>query len=100
MKALEYRRLIAALRKHDRRFSVDKGRGKGSHRTVFHPDVGGEKRHYPVPYHGEKTSIPPGILRDLLRRFELPEHVLFGRDERTAKEVDRDRAAGTKGNRE
>ena len=40
---------------------------------LMHPDVQGRKRHYPVPYHGAKTPIAPGMLREIVRVFELPE---------------------------
>ena len=72
MERREYRYIIAALRNHDARFEIHTRRGKGSHRMVFHPDVEGGKRHYPLPYHGSKTSIAPGIQKDLIRIFQLP----------------------------
>lgn len=68
----EYRYIVAALRNHDTRFEIHTRRGKGSHRMVFHPDVEGGKRHYPLPYHGSKTSIAPGMQKDLIRIFQLP----------------------------
>lgn len=70
---MEYRKVIARLKKHDRRFRTYTNRGKGSHRMVAHPDVGGRKRSYPLPYHGAKTEIRPGMLSDLVRMFGLPE---------------------------
>ena len=42
---------------------------------VFHPDTDGEKRHYPLPFHGAKTRIRPGIQRDLIRLFDLPSNI-------------------------
>lgn len=39
---------------------------------VFHPDIGGFKKSYPLPYHGDKTEIRPGMLSDLVRTFDLP----------------------------
>ena len=33
-----------------------------------------------MPYHGNKTEIRPGMLADLVRRFDLPKD--FFRDER------------------
>ncbi|MXY52673.1 MAG: type II toxin-antitoxin system HicA family toxin [Gammaproteobacteria bacterium] len=69
----EYRDVVAILQRHDRRFEVHLKRGKGSHRMLMHPDVQGRKRHYPVPYHGAKTPIAPGMLREIVRVFELPE---------------------------
>lgn len=73
MRAVEYRRLLKRLREFDSRFRVFARRGKGSHRMLYHPDVGGEARHYPLPYHGEKTPIFPGYQKDIIRIFGLPE---------------------------
>ena len=28
---------------------------------IHHPDIGGGKRHYPLPYHGQKTIIHIGL---------------------------------------
>lgn len=39
---------------------------------LCHPDVDGKLRHYPLPYHGNKTLIKVGILKDIIRIFELP----------------------------
>ena len=72
MKIREYRFVVRRLRSHDNRFEIHQRRGKGSHRMVFHPDVRGEKRHYPLPYHGDKTPIQPGMQRDVIRLFDLP----------------------------
>ena len=75
MQWLEYKEVVRRLREHDQRFTVHKKRGKGSHRMVLHPDVDGKKRHCPLPYHGAKTPIAPGIQKDLCRLFELPESI-------------------------
>lgn len=72
MPAREYREVVAALKRHDRQFEVHTRRGRGSHRMIVHPDVDGRMRHYPLPYHGQKTRIAPGMLRDITRVFELP----------------------------
>ena len=42
---------------------------------LVHPDVQGRTRHFPLPYHGAKTRIAPGMLRDIVRVFELPEDI-------------------------
>lgn len=64
------------LRDHDPRFEIFSKRGKGSHRLVYHPDIGGKPQSYPVPYHkGHDVSI--GILKGLIRRFQLPAEI-FG----------------------
>lgn len=74
----EYRYIVGRLRKHDSRFEIHVQRGKGGHRMVFHPDVEGSKRHYPLPYHGSKTRIAPGMQKDLVRIFQLPEDIFDG----------------------
>lgn len=43
---------------------------------IAHENIGGHKRSHPVPYHGDKTRIPHGILRDIVRKFDLPEDFL------------------------
>lgn len=70
MRWREYRQVVAKLREGDKRFSFEPA--KGSHRMVVHPDVEGAKRHYPLPYHGAKTPIAPGMQKDLIRIFQLP----------------------------
>ena len=75
MPQLEYRHIVYKLQEHDNRFEIHDRRGKGSHRMVFHPDVEGCKRHYPLPYHGSKTTIAPGMQKDLIRIFRLPEDI-------------------------
>ena len=75
MPSTEYRAIVATLKKYDRRFQIYKQRGKGSHRMVFHPNVEGHRRHYPLPYHGPKTRIGPGYQKDLIRIFELPSDI-------------------------
>ena len=71
----DYRYIVAKLREQDRRFEIHTRRGKGSHRMVFHPDVEGSKRHYPLPYHGSKTPIARGMQKDLIRIFQLPPNI-------------------------
>ena len=72
----EYREVVARLQKHDARFEIHVRRGRGSHRVIFHPDVDGSKRPHPVPYHGAKTPVAPGMRKDIVRIFQLPEDVL------------------------
>lgn len=64
------------LREHDPRFVVLVNRGKGSHRMIFHPNIEGQKRSFPIPYHRSK-EIQRGLLKALIRRFNLPND-LFG----------------------
>lgn len=73
MKWRDYEHVVGRLREHDKRFEIHVQRGKGSHRMVCHPDVEGNKRQYPLPYHGSKTKIAPGMQKDLVRMFQLPE---------------------------
>lgn len=68
----DYRHIVAKLREQDKRFEIHTRRGKGSHRMIVHPDIDGGKRHYPLPYHGSKTPIAPGMQKDLIRIFQLP----------------------------
>ncbi|MSU56764.1 MAG: type II toxin-antitoxin system HicA family toxin [Pedosphaera sp.] len=64
------------LREYDSRFVVLVNRGKGSHRMIFHPNIKGQKRSFPIPYHRGK-EIQRGLLKALIRRFNLPNN-LFG----------------------
>jgi predicted RNA binding protein YcfA (HicA-like mRNA interferase family) len=43
---------------------------------IEHPDVGGKRAAFPLPYHKGK-DIKQGLLRALIRRFNLPRD-LFG----------------------
>ena len=72
MKYREYRLIVDRLHKYDSRFKIHRRHGKGSHRVVSHPDVEGKKRQYPLPYHHPKTTIAPGMQKDLIRIFQLP----------------------------
>ena len=70
MRWREYRDVVAILRKQDGSFRIETT--KSNHRMVVHPDVDGVMRHYPLPYHGAKTQIAPGMQKDLIRIFQLP----------------------------
>ena len=70
-----YRDVIKALRGHDRRFEIYKG--KGSERVIYHPDVEGRPESFPVKCHGEGTELRPGVLSGIRRRFKLPSDI-FG----------------------
>ena len=66
--------LLKILRKHDRRFELDKGRGKGSHALIRHPDI---EKPYAIPCpRGEKTVISKEYLGDIKKRFNLPRDLL------------------------
>ena len=75
MRWREYRDVVAKLKRCDQRFEVHIRRGRGSHRMLVHPDVEGVTRHYPIPYHGMKTPVAPGMQKDIIRVFQLPEGV-------------------------
>ena len=75
LKPLKFRVIIKRLRKHDKRFEVHVKEGKGSHRMISHPDILGRPVSYPVICHGEGDEVYVGIIRDLIRRFDLPRNV-------------------------
>jgi predicted RNA binding protein YcfA (HicA-like mRNA interferase family) len=67
---------VRLLREHDKRFLVFENKGKGSHRMLFHPDIDGQPRSIPIPWHkGHDVSL--GVLRSIIRRFNLPRRI-FG----------------------
>jgi hypothetical protein len=43
---------------------------------IFHPNIKGQKRSFPLPYH-RGQEIQRGLLKALIRRFDLPND-LFG----------------------
>ena len=62
------------LRRYDRRFNLDKKGGKGSHRTIRHPDF---KKPYTVPCpRGDKSVISKVYLNRIKKRFNLPDDLL------------------------
>ena len=67
--------VIRILRDYDPRFCCFEHRGKGSHRMIFHPDIEGQKRSFPIPYH-KWRDLQKGILKALIRRFNLPPDLL------------------------
>ena len=71
-----FRELVRVLKDYDPRFYVDASRGKGSHRSITHPDIAGRLVAYPVKYHGDGTEIRRGTLSDIVRVFRLPRGVL------------------------
>jgi predicted RNA binding protein YcfA (HicA-like mRNA interferase family) len=72
----KFRELLSALREHDKRFTMITRRGKGSHRMLYHPDIGGRAVSYPLKFHGGNEDIPPGYIGDIIRHFKLPPNVL------------------------
>lgn len=75
MKTYSFRELVKRPRKHDRRFEVESGRGKGSHRTIVHPDVGGRSRSFTLPCHSEGADVKRAYLPRLRETFELPDDI-------------------------
>jgi hypothetical protein len=41
---------------------------------IFHPDVGGHARSFPMPYH-KGHDIQKGMLKAIIRRFNLPPNI-------------------------
>lgn len=70
-KSISYTKLEKLLRKHSKEFRFYKNRGKGGHRMIYHPNINGHERSYPVPFHAGK-DLSPGILNGIIRRFNLP----------------------------
>jgi len=71
-----YREVLARLRKHDKRFEEWTNRGKGSERMLYHPDINGRPRSFPVKCHGGGTIIGKSAISAIIRRFNLPKGVL------------------------
>jgi hypothetical protein len=38
---------------------------------IVHPDIDGRPESYPVKYHGDDSTLGPGYLSDIVRRFKL-----------------------------
>lgn len=74
---IKLRELLERLKKHDNRFEIYEGKksGKGSHLQVFHPNIDGEKKSYPLPFHGMNKDVHPGYLSAIIRRFKLPKRI-------------------------
>ena len=70
---LEYREVVKRVRAQRKQVEVKTRRGKGSHVMLFDPEC---SAHYPLPHHGnDKRVIPSGMLKDLIRVFDLPEDI-------------------------
>jgi hypothetical protein len=63
--------MLKRLRTVDKRFSVSRQRGKGSHRMVVLTTPNGVS-HYPFPCHDDGTEIGRNYLRDIINYFNLP----------------------------
>ncbi len=64
------------MREFDPLFEVWDKKGKGSHRMLRHPNVGGRVESFPLKCHGENTEIAVCYIKDIIRRFKLPDGVL------------------------
>ena len=73
MRSRTYRAVLRQLAKHNADFGEDRQHGKGSYRTVYNDDIDGQRRSYTLPYHGDKANVHPKALKEMIRRFNLPE---------------------------
>ncbi len=71
-KRYKYREVLKKLKKFDSRFEEHVRKGKGSHRLIYHPDIDGEPKSYPLKCHGENTELGYQYLEGIVRRFNLP----------------------------
>lgn len=65
MKTPSFRQLRRMLTAHDSRFEFYTRKGKGSHRTIAHPDIHGEEVSLILPVHGEGADVQTPYLRKL-----------------------------------
>lgn len=72
----KYKKLIRTLLKYDDQFEVYEGRGKGSERMIYHPNIQGRAECYPVKCHSQNTELSRGTVAAILRRFNLPKDLL------------------------
>lgn len=72
----KFRELQKVLTEHDSRFEFWAQRGKGSERVIYHPDIDGLPRSFPVKYHGKNTELHKGVISAIIRRFSLPNGLL------------------------
>ena len=72
----KYREIVKRLRRYDQQFEFWDERGKGSHRIIYHPDINGISRSYPVKCHGNNTELSGPVIADIIKRFELPAGIL------------------------
>jgi len=73
-KIYTYRELVKKLKKYDPNFQTHQGKGKGSERMLYHPDINGRPESYPLKCHGESTEIKIGHYAPICSRFNLPKN--------------------------
>ena len=75
MKSLTYRELVKRLHKHAPDFEVNSKRGKGSERMLYHPNIEGNSKSYPIKCHGEGVIMRKGSMKAIIRHFNLPKDI-------------------------
>lgn len=76
VKPYKFHKLIKALRKFDPRFEVKVKQGKGSHRQLYHPNINGQAKSFPLVCHGEGDEIDGRYIKEIISRFGLPDDIL------------------------
>ncbi|MBC8186516.1 type II toxin-antitoxin system HicA family toxin [candidate division KSB1 bacterium] len=71
-KRLTYRELKKRLKKHDI-FEMSPSRGRGSERIFFQEST---NKFHSVTCHGEGKELGIGLLKSIVRRFNLPKDFL------------------------
>lgn len=67
---LKQRDVLKRLRKHDKDFEITPG---GKHLKIFHPDIDGKPQGFPFPFTKKSDDVPAQYLKDIRRRFGLPD---------------------------
>lgn len=75
-KRYKFRELVRALLDLDKRFEVIERRGKGSHRMIYHPDIGGRPASFPIVFKSDGSELNPKYIKGIIRRFCLPDGAL------------------------
>ena len=68
-KVYSHHELVRKILDCDSRFEI---RHWERHPKIYHPDVDGSKRSFPIPFHGKNKSVPKGCYKKIVRRFNLP----------------------------
>lgn len=75
-KPYKFKDLFRILKKYDRRFRMKVKKGKGSHRELYHPDIDGEERGWPLVFHTSNPEFDKNAIAAIKRRFKLPKNLL------------------------